>query len=313
MTLTVKDASGSSINLATGSGDGSGAPFKSPAATGIGDVADSAVTNPASSGSIIALAKGLLTKLAAQLPAALGQTTMSASLPVAIASNQSAVPVSAASLPLPTGASTAAKQPALGTAGSASTDVISVQGIASMTPLAVTPGATENHLGEVGGKMVIASATITRPANTTQYTAGDTITGTSPALLTFSSAFRVNSGTGYVVKAQLTKNNATTTAALFRLHLWKATPSFSVASDNAAFTLLYADVADHLGYIDFTSFATEGSGSDCVTSLVVGSGLPLAAFALSGAQTLKGLLVAEDVYTPASGEQFTITLTIDQN
>ena len=42
-------------------------------------------------------------------------------------------PVSAASLPLPSGAATAAKQPALGTAGSASTDVITVQGIASGT------------------------------------------------------------------------------------------------------------------------------------------------------------------------------------
>lgn len=48
-------------------------------------------------------------------------------------------PVSAAALPLPTGASTAAKQPALGTAGTASTDVITVQGIASMTKLLVTP------------------------------------------------------------------------------------------------------------------------------------------------------------------------------
>jgi hypothetical protein len=48
-------------------------------------------------------------------------------------------PVSAASLPLPTGASTAAKQPALGTAGAASADVITVQGIAGMTKLLVTP------------------------------------------------------------------------------------------------------------------------------------------------------------------------------
>lgn len=39
---------------------------------------------------------------------------------------------------LPTGAATAAKQPALGTAGTASADVISVQGIASMTPLQVS-------------------------------------------------------------------------------------------------------------------------------------------------------------------------------
>ena len=49
------------------------------------------------------------------------------------------VAISAASLPLPTGASTAAKQPALGTAGSASADVITIQGIASMTKLLVTP------------------------------------------------------------------------------------------------------------------------------------------------------------------------------
>lgn len=46
-------------------------------------------------------------------------------------------PVSASSLPLPTGASTAAKQPALGTAGTPSSDVITVQGITSMTALKV--------------------------------------------------------------------------------------------------------------------------------------------------------------------------------
>lgn len=53
---------------------------------------------------------------------------------------------------LPTGASTAAKQPALGTAGTASADVISVQGIASMTPLLVTAQAstgTQEVVGDV--------------------------------------------------------------------------------------------------------------------------------------------------------------------
>lgn len=47
-------------------------------------------------------------------------------------------PVSLASVPLPTGASTSAKQPSLGTAGAASADVISIQGIASMTPVAIS-------------------------------------------------------------------------------------------------------------------------------------------------------------------------------
>ena len=51
---------------------------------------------------------------------------------------------------LPTGAATAAKQPALGTAGSASTDVISVQGIASMTALTVDgSGVTQPVSGTV--------------------------------------------------------------------------------------------------------------------------------------------------------------------
>jgi hypothetical protein len=51
---------------------------------------------------------------------------------------------------LPTGAATAAKQPALGTAGTASTDVISVQGIASMTALVVDgSGVTQPVSGTV--------------------------------------------------------------------------------------------------------------------------------------------------------------------
>ena len=54
-----------------------------------------------------------------------------------------AQPVSVASLPLPTGAATAAKQPALGTAGSASPDVITVQGIASgiAQPVSIADGS----------------------------------------------------------------------------------------------------------------------------------------------------------------------------
>ena len=49
--------------------------------------------------------------------------------------------VSATTLPLPSGAATSAKQPALGSAGSASSDVLTVQGIASMTALKVDGSA----------------------------------------------------------------------------------------------------------------------------------------------------------------------------
>lgn len=54
---------------------------------------------------------------------------------------QGTVAVSAAALPLPSGAATAAKQPALGTAGTPAAEVISVQGVASMTALKVDGSA----------------------------------------------------------------------------------------------------------------------------------------------------------------------------
>lgn len=54
----------------------------------------------------------------------------------------SAVGVSVASLPLPAGAATAAKQPSLGTAGSPSADVITVQGSVGMEALKVDASAT---------------------------------------------------------------------------------------------------------------------------------------------------------------------------
>lgn len=66
-------------------------------------------------------------------------------------------PVSAVSLPLPTGAATAAKQPALGTAGSASADVITVQGIASMTALKVDGSGVTQPVQSVGNGAVLSN------------------------------------------------------------------------------------------------------------------------------------------------------------
>lgn len=58
---------------------------------------------------------------------------------------------------LPTGASSAAKQPALGTAGSASTDVITVQGIASGTAQPVSVGLPASLSDQVQGTVGTSS------------------------------------------------------------------------------------------------------------------------------------------------------------
>jgi hypothetical protein len=104
-------------------------------------------------------------------------------------------PVSAASLPLPTGASTAAKHPALGTAGSASADVISVQGVASMTALKVDgSGVTQPVSGTVTAAGAAASGA-SKSGNPVQV--GAVFNTTQPTVTT-----------GQAVEAQATARGA---------------------------------------------------------------------------------------------------------
>lgn len=124
---------------------------------------------------------GYLLKLISLLPTSLVQKTMAGSLPVVIASDQSAVPVSGtffqatqpvsnATLPLPTGASTSAKQPAFGTAGAASADVVTIQGIASGTVVPISiPGTVPLPTG-ASTEVTLAAQSAKLPATLGQKT-----------------------------------------------------------------------------------------------------------------------------------------------
>lgn len=88
------------------------------------------------------------------------------------------------SVPLPTGAATAAKQPALGTAGTASADVITVQGIASMTALkvdgsAVTQPVSIASVPAEGGRSKVLLATINYASTSVTTSAYTQITGST--------------------------------------------------------------------------------------------------------------------------------------
>ena len=117
--------------------------------------------------------------------------------------------VSAASLPLPTGASTSAKQPALGTAGTASSDVITVQGIASMTALKVDGSAVTQP---ISGSVSISNFPATQPVSGT-ITANQ---GTSPwvvslASTTITGTVAVTQSTSpWVISGTVTSNIGTT-------------------------------------------------------------------------------------------------------
>jgi hypothetical protein len=170
--------------------------------------------------------------------------------------------------------------------------------------------AGEAHIGKVGSTLVISAVTLTRPADTTAYAAKDAVSNStsSPSVLTFSSVGRVNAGTGYITGARLTTDQSTNVAQ-YRLHLYAIAPT--AINDNAAQTLLWADRTKRVGYIDIGPIVTEGSGSDAASGLNIDIRLP---YKCDTSDTnLYGLLETLTAFTPASAQNFYISLSIDQN
>lgn len=187
-----------------------------------------------------------------------------------------------------------------GTAGTPSAVVLTVQGVAGMTP------------AFVAGNTIVqaASSTITRPADTTAYTIGDlvanSVTAGSVTNLQFTTLARVSGGSGVIVGAQIQKTSNVITSAAFRLHLFNTAPTYTSAGDNSAIaTVVVASAKGYLGYVDITTMIG-------FSDVAWGSGAPDNARGsipyVATAQIIYGLLEARGAYTPTSAEVFTISL-----
>ena len=145
--------------------------------------------------------------------------------------------------------------------------------------------------------MIRASeASITRPANTTQYTAGDVI----GELMTFFSeeAGLVRAGVLIDSAAEATKPDAD-------LLLFDTPPT--VAADNSAFAPTDAEMKRCIGVIQFAgaNFRIGAAGNGVIVATAFGE-LPYAA----PGRALYGVLVARNAYTPISEEVFTLRVGI---
>lgn len=173
-------------------------------------------------GTVSGKLRGLVKWAFERMPASLGQKTKTASLPVVLASDQDALAVTAASLPLPSGAATAANQATANT---------SLTALLTGTVLA----AGENHIGAIGGataQIEVAPVVSTSPA----YTAGDCVGG----LLTLTSAVRVSGGTA-VLQSLFLYDTSNQKAAL-ELLVFNANPGSTTFTDNTALSINAADV-----------------------------------------------------------------------
>ncbi len=178
-----------------------------------------------------------------------------------------------------------------------------------LTALSVTIPASELHLGMVSGQGDSFPVEFTRPNDATPYAVNDVVGPAVTGLLDFGTVSRVNGGSAYIVKARLLTNQAANVAS-YRLHLYEDSTPTAIA-DNAVFTLLWANRAVRLGFIDFDACATEGSGSDAAFSL--NKDIRLHIKCLSNSRHIYGVLVTKTIFTPATNQVYYISLSVEQD
>lgn len=158
-----------------------------------------------------------------------------------------------------------------------------------------------------------ATATFTRPNDTTTYASGDLVANSTDAASVVAMSFvfdryRLSKGSVAVRSAIIQRGDATDVAnAQFRLHLFSATPTFGTNGDNDPISGNTTGASVWLGSIDVnTSIAFADDA--------VGDGVPtnrpeiVVPFDMGRADTvtLFGILEARAAYSPAAQEVFTV-------
>lgn len=156
---------------------------------------------------------------------------------------------------------------------------------------------------------ITPTASFTRPSDTTAYTATDLVANSTTAGSVTPmqwSLQRLPTGGGNVIAARIAKSATSATAATFNVHLFSAAPVVT-NGDNGTFAISTAQ--SYLGKIavDMSTGGQAGTAYLAKSSAAVAIGLDTTQ--LSG--SIYGLLEAAGTYTPASGEVFNVTLTIE--
>lgn len=156
----------------------------------------------------------------------------------------------------------------------------------------------------VDGKAYRTTATITRPSNTTLYTAGDVVGDTGgSAIVTLSGAGPAG---GYVLLQSLSLvfSDSVVPAgmAAFRVHFYSTSPTAIV--DNAPFDLVSGDRSTYMGYVDLPTPQDFGS------SLYTQTDYPGRLMKLAtGSTALYAEIETRGGYTPVSAS--TVSLRIN--
>lgn len=115
-------------------------------------------------------------------------------------------------------------------------------------------GASESHIGEVGGNQITVQVAQTVTASSA-YTSGNAIGG----LITVANAARVSAGSGILQSVVVNSKSAQTSQ--IDIFIFSANPSGSTCTDKTAFSLAAADFDKVLGVVTVTAWFSAGTPS----------------------------------------------------
>ena len=157
----------------------------------------------------------------------------------------------------------------------------------------------------VDGKAYRTTATITRPSNTTAYTAGDVVGDTGGSAIISLTAAGPTAGFVIIQSISLVFSDSTVPSGMgaFRVHLYSASPT--AIADNAAFDLTSGERDTYMGYVDLP--APQDLGSSIYTQTdYPGRLIKLAA----ASTTLFAELETRGAYTPVSASTVSIRVNL---
>jgi hypothetical protein len=139
--------------------------------------------------------------------------------------------------------------------GSYSLDYVKIANTSS-SPV---PVADSGSSLTVDGKAYRAAVTITRPSNTTAYTAGDVVGDTGGSAIITLPSIGPSGGFVLIQSLSLIFSDSTVPSGMgaFRVHLYSASPT--AIADNAPFDLASGERASYLGFVDLAAPQDLGS------------------------------------------------------
>ena len=163
------------------------------------------------------------------------------------------------------------------------------------------------------GRSILADYRFQRPANATQYTAGDVISdnATNSTIPVFVAA-RFPGGGGIVHSVALIDSADEATNLSADLFLFNRFPN-TVAADNAAYAPTDTDLESAIGAISLDGTSAGNFKAGNANAIIQTTSVGLVFQCSSDSQLLYGVLVARNAYTPISIEVFKIRLGILQD